>query len=192
MRCGRSCRGRSRIDTNAHFRESKRMKMPPRNASVVKLALFLGCASIADAQLSTAWVTQFWSGGDEQSQAIAVDSAGQSWITGQTTSNLGGTGNAGGQDFFLSSISPTGTVTSTAQRGSSVQDLSYGIAILGTSAVFIAGGYTGFFRWSEQCGLIRQCRPPLQYCRCLAEHAPDGQHFRGIHERPCRQFNQPI
>ena len=119
------------------------MKTPPRNVSLVKLALFLGCTSIADAQLSTAWVTQFGSGGDDVARAIAVDSNGQSWLTGFTDGNLGGTGNAGGEDFFLTRVSSSGTVTSTAQRGSSVQDLSYGIALLGPSAVFIGGATQG-------------------------------------------------
>lgn len=135
-------KGRSRVDTNAHYRETRRMKTTPRNASVVKLVIFLGCASIADAQLSTAWITQFGSGGDDVAKAIAVDSSGQSWVTGLTAGNLGGS-NAGGEDFFLSRVSPAGIVISTAQRGSSDHDVSYGIALLGSTAVFIGGNTLG-------------------------------------------------
>ena len=39
----------SRIDSGAHLHETRRMKTHPRNLSVVKLALFLGCAGIARA-----------------------------------------------------------------------------------------------------------------------------------------------
>jgi PEP-CTERM motif len=116
------------------------MKTTPRNASVVKLAIFLGCASIADAQLSTAWITQFGSGGDDVARAIAVDSTGQSWLAGFTYGNLSGA-SAGAADVFLSRVSSGGIITSTNQRGSTVDERSYGIALLGNSAVF-TGGFT--------------------------------------------------
>ena len=119
------------------------MKTPPRNVSLVKLALFFGCTSFADAQLSTAWLTQIGSAGDDNAKAIAVDSSGQSWITGFTGGDLGGTGNAGGEDFFITRVSSTGSVTSTAQRGSIANDRSYGVALLGTNSVFIGGNTLG-------------------------------------------------
>lgn len=116
------------------------MKTTPWNEWIVKFALYLGFASIANAQLTTAWVTQFGSGGDDVARAIAVDSTGQSWLAGFTYGNLGGA-NAGAADVFLSRVSATGIITSTDQRGSTVDERSYGIALLGSSAVF-TGGFT--------------------------------------------------
>lgn len=106
----------------------------------MKFALYLGFASIANAQLTTAWVTQFGSGGDDVARAIAVDSTGQSWLAGFTYGNLGGA-NVGAADVFLSRVSATGIITSTDQRGSTVDERNYGIALLGSSAVF-TGGFT--------------------------------------------------
>ncbi len=118
------------------------MKTTLRDAAVAKLSLFLACTSIAHAQLSTAWITQFGTGGDDVAKAIAVDSTGQSWVTGFTGGSLGGP-SAGGNDFFLSRVSSTGTVTSTAQRGSTEHDWSYGIALLGNTAIFTGGNTVG-------------------------------------------------
>lgn len=117
--------------------------MRPRNLPLATLCTTLLCASSACAQLSTAWLTQYGTNGTERGFGIAVDSTGQGWVTGFTTGNLGGGGNAGGNDFFLSRISPAGSVLSTAQRGTLGSNESNAVALLGNTSIFIGGGTTG-------------------------------------------------
>lgn len=102
--------------------------------------LTIATLSSADAQISVQWLTQYGSSVVDGGTAITVDTLGQSWVTGYTNGNFGGT-NAGGNDIFLSRISATGSVDFTRQRGGASGDEGYGIAIVGSGAIF-AGGYT--------------------------------------------------
>jgi flavin-binding protein dodecin len=73
---------------------------------------------------------------------IEVDSAGNSYITGQTMSGLGGT-HAGGWDAFLLRYNADGTQAWVRQLGTSGHDQAYGVALDGSGAVYIAGTTNG-------------------------------------------------
>ena len=110
--------------------------------------------------------------------AIAVDSSGNSYVTGDTDGSLSAA-NAGVFDAFVTKLSPTGLRLWTVQAGSTAADFSEGIAVnaAGTTVVIagstrgdLAGGnagagtgttdihihsfnaLTGAFSWNEQLG----------------------------------------
>lgn len=118
------------------------MKAP--HSRGVSAALLLTAAILtttpAHAQLSVQWIRQYGTSADDHGQAIAVDVQGQSWVSGYTSGNLGGT-NAGGQDLFLSRLSAGGSVDFISQRGGSGNEVGVGVALVGSGTVF-TGGYT--------------------------------------------------
>ncbi len=69
---------------------------------------------------------------------MAVDGAGQTWVSGYTHGALGGT-NAGGYDLFLTPLSATGVLGTSVQRGGSADDGGYAAAVVGGSTVFGVG-----------------------------------------------------
>jgi uncharacterized protein (TIGR03437 family) len=84
--------------------------------------------------------------GDEYGNAIAVDSAGNAFIAGSTTSsNFPVTSSAfqpklaGGTDAFAAKLSPSGTLVFSTYLGGGLNDLAYGIAIDSSGAAYIAG-----------------------------------------------------
>jgi uncharacterized protein (TIGR03437 family) len=105
---------------------------------------------------TVAWSTYLGGSGPDDAHAIAVDSAGNVWVAGQTVSpNFPTTANAisrtfGGEidlgplrygDAFVAKIDPTGShlLYSTYLGGSEV-DVAYGIAVDSTGAAYISGG----------------------------------------------------
>ena len=110
---------------------------------IFTVGILVFTATLVRADLNVAWLRQYGSSGDDYGQGIALDAFGQSWIAGATLGNLGGTGNAGGGDVFLSRISATGTLDFTQQRGTSGDDVNFGVALLGSSTVFTGGYVSG-------------------------------------------------
>ncbi|AFY80093.1 Ig-like domain-containing protein [Oscillatoria acuminata] len=84
------------------------------------------------------WVKQFGTPGIEFSEGIAVDSAGNSYMTGSTRSDLGGT-NAGAYDAWIAKYDSSGIQQWVKQLGSSSDDLSQGITVDGAGNLYITG-----------------------------------------------------
>ncbi len=88
------------------------------------------------------WGQQFGTTGDDLAMRIAVDSAGNAYVTGYTTGNLGGT-NAGNYDIFIAKYDTSGTQQWVKQLGTSGEDYAIGIALDASGNAYITGYTTG-------------------------------------------------
>jgi len=88
------------------------------------------------------WTRQLGTSGYEEAYAIAVDSAGNVYITGETSGNLGGT-NAGSNDVWLAKYDNSGNQQWIRQFGTSQSDYSYGVAVDSAGNVYLTGDTLG-------------------------------------------------
>jgi len=84
--------------------------------------------------------------GDDYAYAVAVDSAGDAFVTGQTnssnfpvTSSVYQSHEAGGYDAFVTKLSPGGTLVFSTLLGGSGDDFGFAIAIDSNGAAYVAG-----------------------------------------------------
>jgi uncharacterized protein (TIGR03437 family) len=105
---------------------------------------------------SVVWATYLGGSGPDDAHAVAVDSAGNVWVAGETVSpNFPTTANAisrtfGGEidlgplrygDAFVSKLDPTGShLLYSTYLGGNGADSAFGIAVDSTGAVYVAGG----------------------------------------------------
>jgi hypothetical protein len=105
-----------------------------------------GAADVFIAKYSAAgalqWTRQIGTSSGEYGEGIAVDAAGNAFITGQTNGSLGGP-NAGGSDAFIAKYSTTGALLWTRQSGTSSFDLAVSVAIDSAGSAFICGPTEG-------------------------------------------------
>lgn len=101
----------------------------------------LACAGSAEAQVSLAWSRQFGTTAQDNGNSVAVDSAGNVYVTGFTNGSLGGI-NAGFADAFLSRYNASGALEWTRQIGSSALDVGNSVAVDAAGNAYITG-YTG-------------------------------------------------
>jgi len=88
------------------------------------------------------WTEQIGTSHSDYSSSVAVDGAGNIFISGTTYGNLGGV-NSGGYDAFLCKYGPAGNLLWTEQLGTSGYDHSYSIVVDGTGNAFISGSTYG-------------------------------------------------
>lgn len=106
------------------------------------------------------WVRQLGTAKDDSGYEVAVDSSGNIYVTGYTEGDLEGNTNAGNKDIFLIKYDPKGVKLWTKQIGTSVDDISYGVATDNFSNVYITGSTKGGFdgntnKGSEDIFLIK-------------------------------------
>ncbi|TAG94907.1 MAG: hypothetical protein EAZ09_12470 [Oscillatoriales cyanobacterium] len=96
---------------------------------------------------SLAYSTYLGGSGEENGDRITVDSAGNAYVTGNTTSTNFPTKNAiqsvsgGGQDAFITKINALGSgLVDSTYLGGSGNDFGSGIAVDTSGAVYVAGG----------------------------------------------------
>ena len=97
------------------------------------------------------WVRQFGTIRGDLATGIAVDSSGNSYITGFTYGDLGGT-NQGLEDAFIVKHDSAGTVQWARQFGSSRDDEARGIALDGSGNSYITGWTWGDLGGPNQGG----------------------------------------
>ena len=76
-----------------------------------------------------AFTKQLGSSGEDVAIEVAVDSSGNSYVTGYTDGGLDGNSSSGKKDFFLIKYNSSGTKEWTKQEGSSGDDYAYGVAV---------------------------------------------------------------
>ncbi|NJN11398.1 MAG: hypothetical protein HC815_26855, partial [Richelia sp. RM1_1_1] len=84
------------------------------------------------------WTQQLGTEGDDFSNSIAVDSAGNVYITGYTDGSLGGD-NAGYYDAWLAKYDSSGNQLWKTQLGTEIDDISYSVAVDGSGNIYISG-----------------------------------------------------
>ena len=84
------------------------------------------------------WTSQIGSASNDHSLSVAVDGSGNSYISGLTYGDLGGT-NAGGADAFLTKFDSLGSEVWTSQIGTSGDDISRSVAVDASGNVYISG-----------------------------------------------------
>jgi len=84
------------------------------------------------------WTRQFGTGGIDVGWAVAVDSAGNPHITGETWSAFPGFANGGQADGFLRKYDPNGNVIYTRQWGGPPRETGYSLVAAATD-VYVAG-----------------------------------------------------
>ncbi len=92
-----------------------------------------------DSSGSTLWAKQFGGSGDDDAMGLAVDSSGNAYVTGGTSSGLGGHTNAGGFDVFLAEYGSSGTRAWLTQFGTSSDEEGNGVAIDGSGNAYVTG-----------------------------------------------------
>ncbi len=95
------------------------------------------------------WSSQIGSSGLDNSWSVAVDGSGNSYISGYTDGNLGGS-NAGSYDAFLTKFDSSGNEVWSQQIGSSSDDASYSVAVDAAGNAYISGRTIGRYRRLER------------------------------------------
>ena len=84
------------------------------------------------------WTRQLGTGSYDVAYSVAVDSAGNAFVSGITGGSLGGP-NAGNDDAFIAKYSASGGLLWTRQLGTSSRDLAFSVAVDGAGNAFISG-----------------------------------------------------
>ena len=99
------------------------------------------------------WVRSLSGAGDDRGYAVAVDAAGNGYVTGhfQNAATFGGESltNHGGVDLFLTKLSPSGEVLWTRVAGGPGVDVGYGVAVDAAGDVLICGYHGAQARFGE-------------------------------------------
>ena len=95
------------------------------------------------------WTRQFGTAGDDDAYSVAVDSSGNIYVAGRTSSTLADCSpapcsTAGGRDAFVRQYTASGSVGWTRQLGTASSDETTGLAVAG-NYVYVAGQTTGAF-----------------------------------------------
>ena len=81
--------------------------------------------------------TQWGTSLNDRALGVALDTAGNIYISGYTGGNLGGP-NSGGTDAFLTVVDPSGQIKRTTQWGTTFDDVATGVAVDSAGNAYIA------------------------------------------------------
>lgn len=90
------------------------------------------------------WSETYGTSSNDSGLAIALDSGGSLWVTGETAGNMGG-GSQGGKDAFLLNLSTSGSVLLIQNFGTGSDDSGTGIVLDSSGDVYIGGSTYGDF-----------------------------------------------
>jgi PKD repeat protein len=101
------------------------------------------CASVVMAEIEPMWMDYLGGTDYDYGSGIAVDSAGRSYVTGETrnTSNFVGAinSNHGGRDAFVSCVDPDGKILWTAYVGGAGNDSGTKIVVDASGVIYLCG-----------------------------------------------------
>ncbi len=95
-----------------------------------------------DASGAELWSQQIGTSSSDKSYSVAVDAAGNAYISGYTGGDLGGT-NAGTWDAFLTKFDASGAELWSRQIGTSGYDYSYSVSVAASGDAYISGHTLG-------------------------------------------------
>jgi hypothetical protein len=98
------------------------------------------------------WVKQFGTTSSDFGNGIAVDSSGNTYITGGTSDTFSGNTNAGNYDVFVAKYDSSGNQVWVKQFGTSSSDFGSGIAVDSSGNAYIAGQTNGTFAGNTNAG----------------------------------------
>ena len=97
------------------------------------------CSTSSGTKDNKAFTKQLGSSGEDVAIGVAVDSSGNSYVTGYTDGGLDGNSSSGKKDFFLIKYNSSGTKEWTKQEGSSGDDYAYGVAVDSSDNIYVTG-----------------------------------------------------
>src|SRR6188768_505337 len=91
------------------------------------------------------WTRAIASSGSERSTEVATDGAGNVYVVGLTSGDLGGSGNAGEGDAFVVKYDGVGTRAWARQLGTAKSDSADAVTTDAAGNIYVAGGTYGGF-----------------------------------------------
>ncbi|HEY9818508.1 MAG TPA: SBBP repeat-containing protein [Candidatus Obscuribacterales bacterium] len=88
------------------------------------------------------WLNQFGTSSLDEAQAIALDAAGNIYVTGETEGSLFGT-HQGGSDAWIVKYSSSGREIASLQLGTAADEETYGITVSADNHVYVVGQTQG-------------------------------------------------
>jgi LruC domain-containing protein len=88
------------------------------------------------------WLVQLGGAGDETARGVTVDSSGNVYVVGETTSSFSGQSNAGQGDAFVAKLDGAGVLQWVTFIGGAGNDAAYDVAISPQQEVLVVGGTT--------------------------------------------------
>lgn len=114
------------------------------------------------------WTRQAGTSTNEGGVGVAVDSAGNAYISGYSGGSLGGL-NAGYDDYYLAKYNTAGALIWTHQAGTVANDGAAGVAVDGTGNVYLTGYTEGSLGGASAGGpdtFLAKYGPPPCYANC--------------------------
>lgn len=106
---------------------------------------------------STLWVRIWGSTGNEYQNGVALDAAGNVYVSGRASGSFGGQTNVGAQDLCLTKFSSDGSNLWTRIWGSPVMDYGGGVVVDGAGNAYVAGYTFGAFGGNTNSGVEDVC-----------------------------------
>ena len=89
------------------------------------------------------WSRQWGSPGDDQSTGVALDAAGNAYVTGYVAGALLGQAHSGADDTFLLKVNAEGEIVWARQWGSAATDSGYAVTVDPSGSIYVAGRTDG-------------------------------------------------
>jgi hypothetical protein len=108
-----------------------------------------------DPSFNRVWVAQLGGAGDQIAYGVAVDSSGNVFIAGSTTTAITGSATylGGAHDAFFAKYSSAGSLMWASEVGTSSDDSAYAIALDSAGNPIVAGSTTGGYGYQPQGGI---------------------------------------